>query len=177
MGIRGISLAPASFSQCPVEICQIIGEFAYDGRTIFDSVKANLLMSSSASFIGSCKYLIDQCGVYLSKSIRNGIYGDLAKQPIIQLKFGQMVTNFELASCFYQDCCSKITSGIFGDHSSILITCKVFSSQATQALALSCMELFCGAGCNEEYDIDQHVRDILSLTIIHPSNDVALTII
>ncbi|UJR29580.1 hypothetical protein I4U23_010797 [Adineta vaga] len=172
MGVKGISLAPVTFKNCAVKTKDIIGELHYDGRILVESSRRILSMISSARAIGIARRLIEKYSFYLLKRNRNGIVGSLAEEPVVRLRLGQLLTKYHAAQSLFDDCCSNLNA----TDKTKFIACKVFVTETTKDICLSCLQLFGGSGYTSEYSIDRYVRDALSLTIIHSPTDVSLNL-
>jgi alkylation response protein AidB-like acyl-CoA dehydrogenase len=171
MGVKGISLAPVVLKNCLIETKNIIGEFHHNGKTLVESSHRNLSMISSARAIGISNRLIEKYSFYLLKRNRNGIIGSLAEEPVIRFRLGQLVTKFHAAQSLFNDCCSNLDS----IDRTKFIACKIFVTETSKDICLSCLQLFGGSGYTSEYNIDRYVRDALALSIIHTPTDISLT--
>ncbi|CAF1683450.1 unnamed protein product, partial [Adineta ricciae] len=171
MGVKGVSLAAVTFNKCLIESKDIVGHFHYDGKTVVDSSQQKLALVSSARSIGISKRLIQTCASYLWQRTRNGIIGSLTQEPVVCMRFGELITKFQAALALFNDCCANIDS----TDRTKFISCKSFVTGISKDIALSCVQLFGAAGYTSEYGIERLARDALSLTIIHSPTDISLT--
>lgn len=172
MGVKGMSLAPVIFRDCSVETKNIIGQFIYDGRTLIESSNKNLSMISSARAIAICKKLIEKCATYLLTKKRNNNVGSLSEEPVVLMRFGELIQKFHVVQSSYNDCCSNYS---IETNQLKFIACKIFATETVKEVSLLCMQLFGGSGYTSEYEIERYVRDTLALTIIHSPTDISLT--
>ena len=97
MGSHGVSLAPVTFEECPIEISNVLGGFKTEGSAIIESSSKHLLIDSTARLIGASRRILEQCLDFIQTRVRKNIVGQLAQETGVKLKIGQLLTNWEAA--------------------------------------------------------------------------------
>lgn len=166
MGIHGVSLAPVILKDIKVTAADIVGDFQYEGSDIVASSERVLLIDSTARSVGAMRSIIEKGLEFITTRERKHVKGQLAQEPSIKLRIGEIMTNYLAAKAYFEKVVEE-TSEIAD-----IIACKAFCTEQSRKVALSVQQLFGAQGYTYEQDIYRQVNDITSLSIIHAPTDV-----
>lgn len=168
MGIHGVSLAPVLLKDVQVNAADIIGDFQTEGAIIVASSERVLLLDSTSRSVGAMRRIIEKCLEFITTRERKHVVGQLAQEPSIKLRIGEIMTNYLAAKAYFEKVIEQDESSGMED----IIACKAFCTEQSRKVALAVQQMFGAQGYTSEQDIFRQVNDITSLSIIHAPTDM-----
>ena len=170
LGYYGVSICSLAMNNCLISEDEIIGGQSMDASVLLADVKLTDLLNYSARAIGMAQCLLDTTITYCgSKKTEDRCLKDI---PQVRLRLAELESRFA---------CMKMIFSYFllkKDLEDVELVnayaAKIFTTETAADIAKMAMQLHGGAGYMKNMLIERLLRDILALSLIGTSTEIAI---
>ena len=173
-GMRGNSAIRAKLTHLEVPVRDLLGTEGDETWYVFNVVTPFFLVAMAGTYVGIAAAALDEARQHLLGRVHAHSGLELARNPILQHRFGQLWAQVERTRCLVREASRKGDAGL-EDALPALCSAKAEVADCADRVTAECMTIMGGLGYAEGSRIHRLYRDARAAHVMSPTTDLLRT--